>query len=81
MIAFYGRTLKTVLRYQTITLLVAVGTLVLTIILYIVIPKGFFPVQDTGVIQAISQAPKPFRFKPWRRNSRNSPGHPQGPSG
>ncbi len=56
MIAFYGRTLKFVLGYQTITLLVAVATLVLTIFLYIVIPKGFFPVQDTGVIQGISQA-------------------------
>jgi len=57
MIAFYGRTLKFVLRYQTITLLVAVGTLLLTIFLYVIIPKGFFPVQDTGVIQGISQAP------------------------
>jgi multidrug efflux pump len=56
MIAFYGRTLKVVLRYQTITLLVAAATLALTIVLYIVIPKGFFPVQDTGVIQGISQA-------------------------
>jgi multidrug efflux pump len=57
MIAFYGRTLKFVLRFQTITLFVALGTLVLTVVLYIVIPKGFFPVQDTGVIQGISQAP------------------------
>jgi len=57
MIDFYGRTLKFVLRYQTITLFVALATLVLTIFLYIVIPKGFFPVQDTGVIQGISQAP------------------------
>ncbi|MGD0965753.1 MAG: efflux RND transporter permease subunit [Candidatus Acidiferrales bacterium] len=56
MIAFYGRTLKFVLRYQTITLLVALATLLLTVLLYIVIPKGFFPVQDTGVIQGISQA-------------------------
>jgi multidrug efflux pump len=56
MIAFYGRTLKVVLQYQTITLLVAVATLLLTIFLYIIIPKGFFPVQDTGVIQGISQA-------------------------
>jgi len=56
-IAFYGRTLKFVLQYQTITLLVAAATLMLTIFLYIVIPKGFFPVQDTGVIQGISQAP------------------------
>jgi multidrug efflux pump len=58
MIAFYGRTLKFVLGYQTITLLVALATLLLTIFLYIIIPKGFFPVQDTGVIQGISQAPQ-----------------------
>jgi multidrug efflux pump len=57
MIAFYGRTLKVVLRYQTITLFVALGTLLLTIFLYIYVPKGFFPVQDTGIIQGISQAP------------------------
>ena len=57
MIAFYGRTLKFVLRYQTITLFVALGTLLFTIFLYIVIPKGFFPVQDTGIIQGITQAP------------------------
>ena len=57
MISFYGRTLKFVLRFQTITLLVALATLLLTIFLYIIIPKGFFPVQDTGIIQAISQAP------------------------
>src|SRR5208282_3819012 len=56
MIAFYGRTLKFVLQYQTITLLVAVATLLLTVVLYIIIPKGFFPVQDTGIIQGISQA-------------------------
>jgi multidrug efflux pump len=62
MIAFYGRTLKFVLGYQTITLLVAAATLVLTIVLYIVIPKGFFPVQDTGEIQGISQAPATISF-------------------
>jgi multidrug efflux pump len=56
MIAFYGRTLKFVLRFQTITLLVALATLLLTIFLYIIIPKGFFPIQDTGIIQGISQA-------------------------
>jgi multidrug efflux pump len=56
MIAFYGRTLKFVLRFQTITLLIALCTLILTIFLYIIIPKGFFPVQDTGIIQGISQA-------------------------
>ncbi|MGB7285009.1 MAG: efflux RND transporter permease subunit, partial [Candidatus Acidiferrum sp.] len=57
MIAFYGRTLKFVLRFQTITLLIALGTLLLTVFLYIIIPKGFFPIQDTGIIQGISQAP------------------------
>jgi multidrug efflux pump len=57
MIAFYGRTLKVVLRYQAITLFIALGTLVFTIFLYIVIPKGFFPTQDTGIIQGITQAP------------------------
>jgi len=56
MIAFYARTLKFVLGYQTVTLSVAVATLLLTVFLYIIIPKGFFPVQDTGVIQGISQA-------------------------
>jgi multidrug efflux pump len=55
-IAFYGRTLRFVLRFQTITLLVAVATLALTVFLYIVIPKGFFPTQDTGIIQGISQS-------------------------
>ncbi len=62
MIAFYGRTLSFVLRFQTVALLVAVATLALTIFLYIVIPKGFFPVQDTGVIQGISQAPETISF-------------------
>ncbi len=62
MIDFYGRTLKVVLRHQTLTLLVTAGTLVLTVVLYIVIPKGFFPVQDTGVIQGISQAPQTTSF-------------------
>ncbi len=57
MIGFYGRTLKFVLNFQGITLLVALCTLLLTIYLYIIIPKGFFPVQDTGVIQGISSAP------------------------
>jgi len=62
MIAFYGRTLKVVLRFQGLTLLIAVATLALTIYLYIMIPKGFFPVQDTGVIQGISQAPASISF-------------------
>ena len=45
-----------VLEHQRLTLMVAVGTLVLTVLLYIAIPKGFFPVQDTGFIQAITEA-------------------------
>ena len=61
-ISFYGRTLKFVLRFQGFTLLVALATLALTIVLYIVIPKGFFPIQDTGVIQGISQAPASISF-------------------
>jgi multidrug efflux pump len=61
-IAFYGRTLKWVLRYQTITLLVAVSTLVLTVVLYSIIPKGFFPTQDTGIIQGITQASPSISF-------------------
>ena len=57
-IAFYGRTLKWVLDRQKATLLVAVATLIVTVLLYIVIPKGFFPVQDTGLIMGISEAPQ-----------------------
>jgi len=52
----YGRMLTTVLKYPRTTLAVAFGTLVLTIILYVAIPKGFFPTQDTGLIQGISEA-------------------------
>jgi len=61
-IAFYGRTLKWVLKHQTATLLVAVATLVLTVVLYIIVPKGFFPIQDTGIIQGISQASQTISF-------------------
>ncbi len=67
MIAFYGRTLKFVLRHQGVALLVAVATLALTVYLYISIPKGFFPVQDTGVIQGISQAPESVSFPAMSR--------------
>jgi multidrug efflux pump len=62
-IQFYGRTLKWVLRHQTSTLLVTAGTLVLTLFLYVVVPKGFFPVQDTGVILGISDAPQNISFQ------------------
>ena len=61
-IDFYGRTLKFVLRHQTTTLLVTAGTLVLTLYLYVVVPKGFFPVQDTGVILGVSDAPQSVSF-------------------
>ena len=62
MIARYGRMLNWVLDRQAATLVVAVITLLLTIVLYIFIPKGFFPVQDTGAIQGISEAPQTISF-------------------
>ena len=55
-IAAYGRALNWVLDRQPATLLVAVATLALTVLLYLLIPKGFFPVQDTGMVQAITEA-------------------------
>ncbi len=55
LIAAYGRGLTWVLAHAQATLVVAAGTLVLTVLLYVLIPKGFFPVQDTGVIEGISQ--------------------------
>ncbi|GLH66058.1 MdtB/MuxB family multidrug efflux RND transporter permease subunit [Geothrix edaphica] len=61
-IAFYGRTLTWVLKHQTGTLVVAVATLASTVLLYLVIPKGFFPVQDTGVLLGISEAPQTVSF-------------------
>ena len=61
-IEFYGRTLTWVLRRQTATLWVAAATLVSTVLLYVYIPKGFFPVQDTGVILGISEAPQTVSF-------------------
>jgi multidrug efflux pump len=62
-IAFYGRTLKFVLRFRTVTLLITVATLIGTILLYIYVPKGFFPVQDTGVILGVSEAPQSISFR------------------
>ena len=62
MIAWYGRLLTVSLRYQTVTLLVAVATLALTVFLYVIVPKGFFPVQDTGAIQVITEAPQSVSF-------------------
>ncbi|WP_321862993.1 MdtB/MuxB family multidrug efflux RND transporter permease subunit [Pseudomonas paraveronii] len=62
LIAAYGRKLQWVLKHQPLTLLVAIATLGLTVVLYLVVPKGFFPVQDTGVIQGISEAPQSISF-------------------
>src|SRR5580700_7646567 len=59
----YAGSLRVVLRHQTITLLVTLGTLILTLYMYVVVPKGFFPVQDTGVILGISQAPETTSFE------------------
>ncbi|MCC6610651.1 MAG: MdtB/MuxB family multidrug efflux RND transporter permease subunit [Burkholderiales bacterium] len=61
-IARYGQALDWVLDRQGATLLVVLATLVLTVALYVVVPKGFFPVQDTGVIQGISEAPQSVSF-------------------
>jgi multidrug efflux pump len=62
-IAAYGRTLEVVLRYQRTTLLITFATLAATIFLYVVVPKGFFPVQDTGVIMGISEAREAISFQ------------------
>ena len=62
LIARYGRALEWVLDRQVATLLVAVGALGLTVVLYLLVPKGFFPVQDTGVIQGVSEAQQSVSF-------------------
>jgi multidrug efflux pump len=62
MVQGYGTTLAWVLEHQKSTLLVAAGTLVLTVALYAMIPKGFFPVQDTGLILGVSEAPQSVSF-------------------
>ena len=69
-IALYGRTVKFVLKHQTVTLLVTIGTLVATIWMYIVVPKGFFPVQDTGVIVGITDAPESISFSAMSERQR-----------
>jgi multidrug efflux pump len=61
-IASYGRALKVILRHRFATLMVTISTFVATVLLFIVIPKGFFPVQDTGVILGISEAPQTVSF-------------------
>ena len=66
-IDYYGRTLKFVLRFQTVTLLIAAATLALTVYLFYEIPKGFFPIQDTGVIQGITEASQSISFPEMSR--------------
>ena len=60
---FYGKTLTLVLKMQTLTMLVALATLAATVHLYFIVPKGFFPVQDTGLILGISEAPQDISFE------------------
>jgi multidrug efflux pump len=74
MTEFYRRTLSVVLRHQTVTLGVAAATFVLTVVLYLVIPKGLFPVQDTGVIQGISQASPTISFDAMAEKQRQLAG-------
>jgi multidrug efflux pump len=62
LIARYGRSLEWVLQRQTLTMLVFFATVALTVALYVFIPKGFFPIQDTGIIQGISEAPQDVSF-------------------
>src|SRR6202034_1616252 len=66
-IAAYGRSLRWVFRFETPMLLLAAGMLVLTVVLYIEIPKGFFATHDTGIIQGISQAPESISFTAMAR--------------
>jgi multidrug efflux pump len=70
-IARYGRALEWVLDHQPLTLLVFLATLVLTVILYLAIPKGFFPLQDTGLIQGVSEAPQTVSFSAMSERSRS----------
>jgi len=69
-IARYATTLRWVLRHQPATLVVTIATLVLTIVLYVVVPKGFFPIQDTGVILGISEAPAMVSFSAMAERQR-----------
>ncbi|HEX4169005.1 MAG TPA: MdtB/MuxB family multidrug efflux RND transporter permease subunit [Bryobacteraceae bacterium] len=66
-IAKYGSTLQWVLRHQPLTLLITLLTLVVTIGLFLLIPKGFFPIQDTGVLLGVSQAPQDVSFDAMAR--------------
>jgi hydrophobe/amphiphile efflux-1 (HAE1) family protein len=62
MLRFYERTLDVALRYRFVTLMVFVGTVALTVVLYVIIPKGFFPTQDTGIVIGITEAAQDISF-------------------
>jgi multidrug efflux pump len=66
----YGKTLQWVLKHQPATLVVTVATLILTIVMFWYVPKGFFPVQDTGVILAVSEAPQTISFTGMQQKQR-----------
>ena len=66
-VAFYGRSLEWVLRHQRFTLLVTFVTLLATIALYVVMPKGFLPLQDTGLITAVTEAGTEVSFAEMQR--------------
>lgn len=70
LIAQYAKALRVVLRHQPLTLLVAIATLALTALLYLAMPKGFFPVQDTGVIQGVAEAPQSISFQAMSERQR-----------
>jgi multidrug efflux pump len=70
-IARYATGVRFVLRHQTLTLMVTLGTFVLTVFLYIIVPKGFFPVQDTGVLLAITEAPQTISFESMGERQQN----------
>jgi multidrug efflux pump len=74
MLDAYRSSLEWVLRHQGLTLIVAACTLVLTILLYIVIPKGFFPIQDTGILQGVSEADEGVSFAEMSRRQQEIAG-------
>ena len=63
MIAFYRRTLDIALRFHFITLMVFFATVSLSVYLYIIIPKGFFPPQDNGIVSGITEGAQDISFK------------------
>ncbi len=71
LVARYGAMLSWVLDHQPFTLLIASLTVALTIVLYVLIPKGFFPLQDTGAIQGISEAPQTVSFASMARRQQS----------